>query len=309
MSNDTFNEEYVNRLKAMEEAINTTKTPMAQDSIRIAKRVSDQQPYKNHESIQSISSQVTILSTFAKNCFKVLFSEDISKQYSKIARMMSDTMRPIAQLYSYDHMANSLKCIERALENCRWMYYYPDGISSEEATENEAANSKIITEIFRSEEENNKDIHKRDPAIITLSPINDVVLKYLSENPRALYQLTSRKFEEVMAEIYNRLGYKVKLTKQTRDGGKDIILRKPDILGDFIYYVECKKYAPSNPIGVGIVREFSGVINMDKVNGGIIATTSYFSEGAREMIMNYNLGFQIQMHDYDKIRELLNQVV
>lgn len=72
----------------------------------------------------------------------------------------------------------------------------------------------------------------------------------MSENPRALYQLKSRKFEEVMVEIYNRLGYKVELTKVTRDDGKDIILRKSDILGDFIYYVECKKYSGNKPVSV-----------------------------------------------------------
>ena len=37
-----------------------------------------------------------------------------------------------------------------------------------------------------------------------------------------------------------------------RDGGKDIIIRKPEILGDFIYYVGCKKHEAKDPIGVGI---------------------------------------------------------
>lgn len=44
-----------------------------------------------------------------------------------------------------------------------------------------------------------------------------------------------------MAEIYSKLGYKVEHTQKTKDGGKDIIIRKPEILGDFIYYVELKK--------------------------------------------------------------------
>lgn len=112
-----------------------------------------------------------------------------------------------------------------------------------------------------------------------------------------------------MAEIYNKLGYKVELTKATRDGGKDIIIRKPDILGDFIYYVECKRYAANNPVGVGIVRALDGVINMDRVNGGIIATTSYFAQDAKDLILNHNLNFQIKLHDYNMIRNLLNRVV
>ena len=109
-------------------------------------------------------------------------------------------------------------------------------------------------------------------------PVNDSVLKFLSENPEELYKLKPREFEEVMAEIYNRLGYDVELTKKTRDGGKDIILRKSDLVGDFIYYVECKKYSSNRPLGIGLVREVLGTIITDKVNGGIIATTFFFQE-------------------------------
>lgn len=182
-------------------------------------------------------------------------------------------------------------------------------MSDKEVSENKEANTKVITEIFKANDVINKTTDKKESAIIILSPVNDRLLKYLSENPEAFYQLTGREFEEVMAEIYSKLGYNVELTKATKDKGKDIIIRKPEILGDFMYYVECKKYSANRPIGVGLVREFNGVINMDRVNGGIIATTSYFAKDARELILDKNLSYQIQMHDYNKIREMLNRVV
>ncbi|MCI9127680.1 MAG: restriction endonuclease [Eubacterium sp.] len=81
------------------------------------------------------------------------------------------------------------------------------------------------------------------------------------------------------------MGYKVERTQSTRDGGKDIIIRKPEILGDFIYYVECKKYAAKNHIGVGIIRNLIGTINTDRVNGGVLATTSYFSRDSKKFIV------------------------
>ena len=112
-----------------------------------------------------------------------------------------------------------------------------------------------------------------------------------------------------MAEIYSKLGYKVELTKATRDGGKDIIIRKPEILGDFVYYVECKKYAAKRHIGVGIVRNLVGTVNTDCVNGGILATTSYFTHNAKKFITDNKYNYQIQMHDYDVIRNMLNKVV
>lgn len=178
----------------------------------------------------------------------------------------------------------------------------------DEAEENtEEVNAKIVEEIFKTDQE--KHSNKDESAIITLSPVNDRVLKYLSENPQAFYQLTGTEFEIVMTEIYNKLGYKVERTQSTRDGGKDIIIRKPEILGDFIYYVECKKHEAKDPIGVGIIRSFVGTVNTDRVNGGILATTSYFSRDAKKFISENNYSCQIQMQDYTFIRGLLDQVV
>lgn len=178
----------------------------------------------------------------------------------------------------------------------------------DEAEENtEEVNAKIVEEIFKPDQE--KHSNKEESTIITLSPVNDRVLKYLSENPQAFYQLKGTEFENVMTEIYNKLGYKVERTQPTKDGGKDIIIRKPEILGDFIYYVECKKKEAKDPIGVGIIRSFVGTVNTDRVNGGILATTSYFSRDAKKFISENNYSCQIQMHDYDFIRGLLDQVV
>lgn len=160
---------------------------------------------------------------------------------------------------------------------------------------------------FIEEELNNSDNPKY--ILVTLSPINDKVMKYLSENPDAFYQLSDDDFEIVMAEIYSKLGYDVTRTQSTRDGGKDIIIRKTEILGDFIYYVECKKYAPKRHIGVGIVRNLVGTVNTDRVNGGILATTSFFTKDARKFISDNKWNCQIKMHDYDVIQELLKKTL
>lgn len=168
------------------------------------------------------------------------------------------------------------------------------------------ANEKIVSEILLPDSKKNIDIS--NAAIIKLSPINDNVLCHLAENPRELYSLSSGDFEEVMARIYSKLGYDVERTKATRDGGKDLIIRKREILGDFVYYVECKKYSSSRPIGVGIVRELVGTITTDKVNGGILATTSFFSPDAIKFVTDNNFNYQIQMQDYEYIQNLLKKV-
>lgn len=203
----------------------------------------------------------------------------------------------VSRIVSIDNSAN-----DQLLLNT-----YSEDASEEEKEEIKDVNNKIITEILKPTSEivvPNKDMSK-----IIVLPINDDVLKYLSDNTEELHKLTGTQFEDVMAEVYSRLGYEVTQTKKTRDGGKDLIIKIPNSLGDFVYYVECKKYSQTNPVGIGIVKNLVGTLSVDKVNGGIIATTSQFTKDAREFILNNNMQYQIQMHDYDKVQQLLKQAV
>lgn len=221
--------------------------------------------------------------------------------------ILKNLTEPIEQLnVDMKSIRESTQVISKAFKNYN-LLYFPQNETEEDDIEEKEVNTKIINEIFKTDLE--ESIDKKDSTIITLSPVNEQVLKYLSENPQAFYQLTDTDFEIVMLEIYSKLGYNVEHTQKTRDGGKDIILRKPEILGDFIYYVECKKYAAKRHIGVGIVRNFVGTINTDRVNGGILATTSYFTRDARKFVLDNNYGYQIQMHDYDTIRRLLDNAI
>lgn len=145
-----------------------------------------------------------------------------------------------------------------------------------------------------------------DDIIIVKSPLNNKLIEYFSIHPETLYHLTDLEFEIIMAEVYQKLGYNVIRTPQTRDGGKDIILTDHSPTGDFIYYVECKKYAPQRPVGIGIVQRLNGVIVNDNVNGGVIATTSYFSKPAKDFINNSNQN-RIKMHDIHNLQVLFEK--
>lgn len=221
-----------------------------------------------------------------------------------ISGMVKASYAPYAkQLSQYNKIAKSFNDIA---ESWKITSVYEEGVSEEDKEEIRKSDATILSQIYNDD----KTIETNEESpIIILSPINNRVLKYLSENPEAWYQLQDDDFEFAMAEIYSKLGYDVERTQSTRDGGKDIIIRKPEILGDFIYYVECKKYAPKRHIGVGIVRNLVGTVNTDRVNGGILATTSLFTRDARKFVTDNKLDFQIKMHDYNKIQNLLNSVV
>jgi restriction system protein len=94
------------------------------------------------------------------------------------------------------------------------------------------------------------------------------------------------------------------LTPPSKDGGKDIYAARKDHLGAFLYIVECKRYAPKRPVGVGLVRQLHGVVQAEQATAGILATTSFFTRGAKEF--QETVSFQISLKDYLGIKEWLH---
>jgi len=272
----------MDRIRINTELVNLSNTEFTQTLNILSNKVSE----LNKTLIKSIQPSILIYDSI---------KESINKIFLPFEEMYSNLENEISLL------ADAMKAISIPV-----LDLYSDNVSDDELDINEV-NNKVITEIFQPDSE--KNINNEESPIITLSPVNDQVLKYLSEHPESFYQLTDNDFEIVMAEIYSELGYNVTRTKATRDGGKDLIIRIPEILGDFVYYVECKKYNPKRPIGVGIIRSLVGTVNTDKVNGGILATTSFFSRDAKNFISDNKWNCQIKTHDYNEIRKLLNRVV
>lgn len=138
-------------------------------------------------------------------------------------------------------------------------------------------------------------------------PVNPNLLKYLCENPAQMYQLAPDVFEDVMAELYKSYGFEVIKTQATRDGGKDLILIDHSALGTFIYYADCKRHKPGNNVGVDIIRKMSGIVMAERITGGIIATTTFFTKPAKRFIEENNLNNIIKLHDFDYISNLLQR--
>ena len=125
-----------------------------------------------------------------------------------------------------------------------------------------------------------KEIIVPEPIVEDISTVNTSLLTQVAKNPSLVHQCSSRQFEELVCELLDKKGYKVHLTGQTRDGGKDIIIVENNLLGSFLIYVECKQYAPDRPVGVNLVRELYGTISGDDATAGLLITSSYFSKDA-----------------------------
>jgi len=66
---------------------------------------------------------------------------------------------------------------------------------------------------------------------------------------------------------------------QSHDGGFDGVIRQ-DALGIERIYLQAKRYALGNTVGVGPIREFVGALTGAGASGGVFITTSAFSTEA-----------------------------
>jgi HJR/Mrr/RecB family endonuclease len=101
------------------------------------------------------------------------------------------------------------------------------------------------------------DNNPEPPQLITASKEYwEQLIKKLASQPELLYSINPRNFEELVAHILQMQGLEVKLTPETRDGGKDILAFLETPSGRHLYCVECKRYAPDRPVEVRLVREW-----------------------------------------------------
>lgn len=90
--------------------------------------------------------------------------------------------------------------------------------------------------------------------------------------------LSPKEFEEYIADLFSKLGYKTNATGRTYDKGIDVVAEKDGVR----HYIQCKKYITST-VGVGEVRDFYGSIADHMANGkGYFITTNKFTLEAKK---------------------------
>ena len=143
------------------------------------------------------------------------------------------------------------------------------------------------------------DIHRPEggTSVIEVSGlVGRALAQYFRQHPAELVYIDRRKFEELVAEIWFGFGYEVELTKQTRDGGKDIIAVGGRETSNR-YLIECKRPDPPTKIDVRPVRELLGVKQDDPATKAILVTTSWFTEDARQIEERNR--WSLELRDYD----------
>jgi len=130
------------------------------------------------------------------------------------------------------------------------------------------------------------------------------MVEYYSRNPKQLYSIDRRLFEQLVAHLFDKFGFEVELTKHTRDGGRDIIAIKNDIV-KVKYLIECKRPDLGGYVGIKPVRELFGVLKDEKATKGILVTTSHFSKDANLFLERHI--WELELKDFNGLMSWINE--
>ena len=120
----------------------------------------------------------------------------------------------------------------------------------------------------------------------------------LEQNRERIRNMTPREFELFVGEIFESLGFTVRVTKATRDGGSDIIATKADPF-PFTLIVECKHWGEKHKVDVSVVRSLYGVQTAMQANQSVVVTSTRFTRDARKFAESRNT--MMQLWDIDDL--------
>lgn len=125
--------------------------------------------------------------------------------------------------------------------------------------------------------------------------------EFFSDNLETIHALSPSAFEDFIANLYRHMGYDVKQTPYTNDGGKDAYVSKDGVT----FLVECKRYAADARIGRPMLQKLYAAMNEEHIKKGIFITTASYTKDALEYGEKYN----IQTINGDGLVSLIHQYI
>lgn len=117
-----------------------------------------------------------------------------------------------------------------------------------------------------------------------------------------LMELTPTQFEEVVANLFGKMGLESKLTRASRDGGVDCVAFDPrPVLGGKVV-IQAKRYR--HTVGVSAVRDLYGTMMNEGASKGLLVTTSGYGPDAFE----FSKDKPIELIDGGGLLFLLNDI-
>ena len=125
-------------------------------------------------------------------------------------------------------------------------------------------------------------------------------------DPQAVYMLSPRKFEELIAEILKEFDFDVKLSPLGPDGGIDIFAERAAEFGPELYLVQCKRHRRDRRVGLPIIKQLNADLRDRRASRGLLVTTSYFTKPALSYIEQAK--YRLSGADFDVLLGWLNKI-
>jgi restriction system protein len=110
----------------------------------------------------------------------------------------------------------------------------------------------------------------------------EALAEELKRDPSLLQQLDSRRFEELVAAAYTKMGFEVTLTPRSGDRGRDVIAESRGLLRVRVLD-QVKRYAAGNLVPADDVRAMYGVLGADsRASKAYVTTSSDFAPGVAD---------------------------
>jgi restriction system protein len=103
------------------------------------------------------------------------------------------------------------------------------------------------------------------------------VLSGIDQRPN-LMELTPGEFENLITNLFSRMGLETKLTQASRDGGVDCVAYDPRPIFGGKVVVQAKRY--KGTVGVSAVRDLFGTLQNEGASKGILVTTSGYGQAS-----------------------------
>jgi len=131
------------------------------------------------------------------------------------------------------------------------------------------------------------------------------LIRYLAEHPSDIFSLSPREFEEFIAELLRKMGYKTKIGPRGRDGGVDVFAEQDRDIGPELVLVQCKRFDPSQRVSQPIVKQLLADVFDRRASHGLVVTTSTFSRPALQYIDERK--YVLSGADFEKLEQWLGK--
>jgi restriction endonuclease Mrr len=155
------------------------------------------------------------------------------------------------------------------------------------------------------------ELTSKPPAVVVraLQECNAELLEYVTKNPHYLRDVHPGTFENIVEAIYSHEGFTTERISgwNEPDGGVDLMAIRYVSPGcDIRLAIQCKRWAQSRKLSAEPLRSLAGVLDRFRAHAGVVATTGFFSDEAREEMTSYL--WRISVRDYVNILASLKRL-